>query len=479
MQFKGLHRVGLGGGGLFLALVLMLAALAACGGGREARPAAGPPATAPAVAAPGLELPGLPNLPTALPEVPELPGLPGPGEATVAAALEQAAEQAATAEEEALSAVEGLLDSIPEGTESTAEPGMDSGAELDLTPPLGGDPAQDWAWSELSLPGAEAEAFRFRFGVETFLVPAGATDAELQELVSGPEAAEGRFFGFATTGKHLSPMDFVCRQTAFFSAFELPAARLISRSERDPQGPGLWLDAEGTGTAVAVERGAPEVQEILQGCYASSEFWAGLELQGDPEGPPPVLVVKNQVPALKYDLLVGEPEGRLAELLNPEGGVGEVVWAAVSAELWRAEPGGWPLALRILLRSAEGSDLSDLQFLDPREWEEEMGGSEEGSEEDSGAGGDADREAGEAGPAGGGGSGTDNDTALPESYDLVMLVAGEVYDLNAPDLLLEKAAWGVPEVMEDVSDEVREDMERKLRDRLSDLKRKKLPGAGN
>ena len=258
------------------------------------------------------------------------------------------------------------------------------------------------------LPGSGAEAFRFRFGVELFLPPAGASDAQLEELAVGPEAARGRFFGFAAEGKQLSSQDFECRRKAFFSEFELPAGRLVSRSSEHPEGPGLWLDPTGGDNLLPADPAAGEVRELLQGCFARSQFWAGLDLSVDMDGPPPVLVVKNGVPALKYDLLVGEAEGRLAELLNSGGS--ELAWQGVKAELWRAEPGGWPVALRILLRAPAGLDLAGLFSEDPNaeRWRP------------------ADFEG-------------DPGTGLPEEYDLVLLVAGEVYDLNAPELLAEKA----------------------------------------
>ena len=245
--------------------------------------------------------------------------------------------------------------------------------------------------------------------MEVFLPPAGAADADLEVLVSGPEAARGRFFGFATEGEQLGPRDFECRQRVFFSGFAVPAARLVSRSAADPEGPGLWLEASGDGILLPAAQDSEEVQSLLQSCFASAEFWSGLDLETDPEGPPPALVVRNGIPALKYDLLAGPAEGRLAELLN--SGSRGVVWEGVAAELWRAEPGGWPLALRIVLRATAGADLEDLLIGD--------------------ADGDHWRPADEEG---------DSLAEAPEEYDLVLLVAGEVYDLNAPDLLREKAA---------------------------------------
>lgn len=293
-----------------------------------------------------------------------------------------------------------------------ADAGVDSdagGAEVPVSDDRSGyGPGIGAAPDVGRLPGSGAEAFRFRFGVELFLPPAGASDVQLAELVVGPEAARGRFFGFAAEGKQLSSQDFECRRKAFFSEFELPAGRLVSRSSDHPESPGLWLDPVGGDNLLPADPAAEEVRELLQGCFASSQFWAGLDLAASPEGPPPVLVVKNGVPALKYDLLVGEAEGRLAELLNSGGG--ELAWQGVTAELWRAEPGGWPVALRILLRAPAGSDLAGF-FGEEPEAEQWRPADSEG----------------------------DPGTGLPEEYDLVLLVAGEVYDLNAPELLAEKA----------------------------------------
>lgn len=294
------------------------------------------------------------------------------------------------------------------GTASDANAQADGAEEPVSDDPAGAAPGIGAAPDVGLLPGSGAEAFRFRFGVELFLPPAGASDAQLEELAAGPEAARGRFFGFATEGRQLSVQDFECRRKAFFSEFELPAGRLVSRSSEHPEGPGLWLDPTGGDDLLPADPEDEEVRKLLQGCFASSQFWAGLDLSAHPEGAPPVLVVKNGVPALKYNLLAGEAAGRLAELLNSGGG--ELAWQGVKAELWRAEPGGWPVALRILLRAPAGSDLAGFFGEDPdaEQWRP------------------ADSEG-------------DPGTGLPEEYDLVLLVAGEVYDLNAPELLAEKA----------------------------------------
>lgn len=408
-------------------------------------------------AEPAAELPAVEVPESAVPVV-EVPASPDSaadsgmmGDAAVAAAgsgesleavqegMESADEQAAAAESEAM-ATETMAEGMESGAEALAGMGEGSAvaggevldldfvdgeeveldfSEKELMAENGGFPA--W-WGELALPGDVLDSFRHRFTLHLLVGPEDV-EWEGESSAYSLESAPAEFqplFGMRVAGEQVGSA-LECRQEAAMGAVSFPVGQVAVRGAESDAGMAdqVWFSALDGGGFVSAPRNSVAVYEMLSSCFPTAEFWDSLDLRtAEQAGPPSLGVYGADTPAFRYDLLDPELGGGFSGGSIPGRSAGIDVGETEGMTplvflLWQAVDGKYPLGLRLALElEANPEELAAMSLLGQMTSGGLMAPGEAVGEK-------AGKMAGEV-----------------TANRLYLLMEGEVYDLNDPEIVV-------------------------------------------